>query len=221
MTIMDFKREKEKEIAVPPTILIATHNANKMREFRAMAEGYLVVLKSLTDADLVIDIEEKGTSFDENALHKARAIHTLTQDVIVLADDSGLVIDALDGAPGILSARFAGIFATDHDRIEKVLHELQHETCRNAAFLCSIAVIFPSGEERLYHGKVKGTIAEYPSGASGFGYDPIFIPEGEIRTLAEFTEDEKNAISHRGRALNAFFDDMGLTQRKGTRHGET
>ena len=142
MTIADFTCERK--MAVPLTILIATHNVFKMREFHAMAEGYPVVFKSLTDADLNIDLDEKGSSFDENALYKARTVHALTQDMIVLADDSGLVIDALDGAPGIYSARFAGILATDHDRMEKVLHELKHETRRDAAFLCSIAVIFPS-----------------------------------------------------------------------------
>lgn len=219
MTFMDVTCEMVN--TAPLSILIATHNDFKMCEFRAMAEGYPVVFQSLTDAGLKIDIEEKGTSFDENALYKARAVHAFTQDRLVLADDSGLVVDALGGAPGIYSARFAGISATDHDRMKKVLDELQDEACRDAAFICTIAVIFPTGEERLYHGELKGTIAENPSGSSGFGYDPIFIPEGGIRTLAEFSFNEKNSVSHRGRALKAFFDNIGFTREKEEHYGET
>lgn len=217
MTTTICKENKGK--ATPFSILIATHNASKIREFRAMAVGYPVVFRSLTEAGLSIDIEEEGTTFDENALYKARAVHALTRS-IVLADDSGLVIDALDGAPGVYSARFAGVFATDGDRIAKVLHELRHVSRRDAAFLCSIAVIFPSGEERLYHGRLNGTIAEKPSGTEGFGFDPIFIPKGQARTLAEFSASEKNDVSHRGRALNAFFNDIGIIREKGTPHGE-
>lgn len=213
-------RIDEKGYIAPLSILIATHNAFKVREFRAMASGYPVVFRSLTDAGLAIDIEEKGSSFDENALCKARSVYSITRDM-VLSDDSGLVIDALEGAPGIYSSRFAGLLATDHDRMDKILHELRYESHRDAAFLCSIAVIFSSGEERLYHGKLAGKIAEKPSGTEGFGYDPIFIPEGQSRTLAEFSEEEKNAVSHRGRALNAFFIDIGLTPQEGARHGKT
>ncbi|HHX20133.1 MAG TPA: RdgB/HAM1 family non-canonical purine NTP pyrophosphatase [Clostridiaceae bacterium] len=186
-------------------IILASHNNSKLAEFRTLASGYPVSIIGLQEIGYEEDIAETGDSFDENALIKARAVYRVTND-IVIADDSGLCVDALDGAPGILSARFAGLGKGDDDKNTQLLAMLDTlgDVDRSAAFHCSLAVIFPDGKEMLYHGICRGAIAKEPRGTNGFGYDPIFIPAGERRTLAEMSEGEKHDLSHRGNAVRAF-----------------
>ena len=126
--------------------------------------------------------------------------------MVAMADDSGLVVEALDGAPGIHSARYAGENATDADRIAKLLKAMEGKKDRRAKFVCAAAIAYRGEEVRTFVGEVKGVIADAPSGTNGFGYDPVFIPDGFNKTFAELTDEEKNAISHRGNAMRAVAD---------------
>ncbi|MFY9395106.1 MAG: RdgB/HAM1 family non-canonical purine NTP pyrophosphatase [Saccharofermentanales bacterium] len=186
-------------------IILASHNVSKLAEFRSLAKGYPVFILGLQEIGYELDIEETGETFDENALIKAQAVHRVVDDV-VMADDSGLCVGALDGAPGIMSARFGGLGKGDDDKNTQLLATLEQlgDVDRVAAFHCSLAVVFPDGSREIFHGTCRGTIASELRGTNGFGYDPIFIPEGEERTLAEMSEDEKHALSHRGEAVRAF-----------------
>ncbi len=186
-------------------IILASHNTSKLAEFRTLAKGFPVSVIGLKEIGYEQDIEETGDTFDENALIKARAVHRVAKD-IVIADDSGLCVDALDGAPGIMSARFGGFGKDDRDKNTQLLAVLEKlgDVNRSAAFHCSLAVIFPDGREELHHGICRGSIADEPRGTNGFGYDPVFIPAGEQRTLAEMSEGEKHDLSHRGEAVRAF-----------------
>ena len=185
-------------------IIIATGNAGKVREFKRMLEplGYQVF--SQKEKAILLDIEETGSTFAENALLKARAVWEAA-GVPVIADDSGLCVDALNGRPGIYSARYAGEGATDVQRVEKLLAELEGAENRRGRFVCAIAYIDPRGEHHIFEEICEGIIAAAPRGEDGFGYDPIFLA-GE-KTFAEMTPEEKDAISHRGKAnrrLEAF-----------------
>ncbi|HHW93159.1 MAG TPA: RdgB/HAM1 family non-canonical purine NTP pyrophosphatase [Clostridiaceae bacterium] len=186
-------------------IILASHNSSKLTEFRTLVKGYPVSILGLQDIGFEQKTEETGDTFDENALIKAKAVRSVTND-IVMADDSGLCVDALDGAPGIMSARFGGLGIGDDDKNTRLLDLLEKmgDVDRTAAFHCSLAVIFPDGRQELFSGVCRGTIAKEPKGTNGFGYDPVFIPAGERRTLAEMKEGEKHAISHRGKAVRAF-----------------
>ncbi len=186
---------------------VATHNPGKLDELRTMVRGWPVRLMSAGELGLAPDASETGRSFDENALIKARALHRMAGGW-VMADDSGLVVAFLDGAPGIYSARYAGPAATDRENYRLLLDRLQAAGPENrrAYFHCSLAVISPDGREELFHGRTEGTIAGEASGTAGFGYDPVFIPLGGRSTLAEMPAEEKNAISHRGRALQLFLE---------------
>ncbi|HZK28927.1 MAG TPA: RdgB/HAM1 family non-canonical purine NTP pyrophosphatase [Clostridia bacterium] len=186
-------------------IIVATHNRDKLSEMSAIAKGYPVRFLSLEALGLEILIEETGQTFDDNALIKARAVYERTHRM-VMADDSGLCVDALMGAPGLYSARYGGATASDTANVSYLLDQMTAipPENRSAAFCCSLAVLFPNGRERVYHGITKGMIALSPAGAMGFGYDPVFIPEGGTRTMAQMTGREKNQISHRSRALGAF-----------------
>ncbi|NLA71181.1 MAG: RdgB/HAM1 family non-canonical purine NTP pyrophosphatase [Clostridiaceae bacterium] len=190
-------------------IIVATHNRDKLNEMSTIAKRYPVIFWGLGDLGLDTSIEETGTTFDENALIKARAIYERIGG-IVIADDSGLCVDALSGAPGLYSARYGGVEASDSDKVRHLLDQMKTiaPQDRQAAFFCSLAVILSDGTERIYHGVTKGTIAESPIGITGFGYDPVFIPEGETRTMAEMTAQDKNTISHRGRALRLFLREL-------------
>ncbi len=186
-------------------VIAATHNIGKIREFEKILSplGFEV----LSQADIGIDIEpeENGKTFAENALIKARAIAELC-DYAVIADDSGLCVDALSGAPGVYSARYAGEDATDQERIKKLLSELEAFSDRSAKFISSIAFILPDGEEIVTHGEVLGSITHAPSGNGGFGYDPIFMSDELSKTFGEASLEEKNQISHRARGLMALYD---------------
>ena len=181
-------------------VVAATHNKGKIREFDAILSklGYEVI--SQKDLGIETEPEENGTTFAENALIKARAIADLC-DYAVLADDSGLCVDALNGAPGVYSARYAGENATDAERIEKLLSELKGKNDRNAKFVSAIAFILPNGEEIVAHGEVHGKITEKAYGDGGFGYDPIFLSDELGKTFGEATAEEKNKISHRAQGL--------------------
>ena len=185
-------------------MLAATTNKNKVREFLEILDDLKDKI-NITTIDTIPnfpEIIEDGTTFEENAMKKAKEASAYA-DMVAMADDSGLVVEALDGAPGIHSARYAGEGATDADRIAKLLKVMDGVTDRRAKFVCAAAIAYRGEEVKLCVGEVKGTIALAPSGSNGFGYDPVFIPDGYDKSFAELTEDEKNAISHRGRAMRA------------------
>jgi len=193
--------------------ILASNNAHKAAELSAILQGLPII--TMKQAGFALEIEENGTTFRENALCKARAVKAAMnvcscgpKDRAVLADDSGLMVDALDGAPGIYSARYAGEGATDAMRIEKLLRALNGvpEEKRTAQFVCCIACILPSGETFAVEGVCPGRITFAPAGRDGFGYDPVFfVPEAGC-TFAELSGDGKNALSHRGRACKALLD---------------
>ena len=178
-------------------LIFATHNQHKLEEVKQMLPS-AIQFKSLTEIGFHDEIEETGTTFIENARIKAETISSKT-GVNVFADDSGLVIEALDGAPGVYSARYAGTGKSE-DNIAKVLQELEGVTNRNAYFIAVFCLIL-DGKEYLFEGRVNGTIATEILGADGFGYDPIFIPEGYTSSFAQMSAEEKNSMSHRGRAV--------------------
>ena len=185
-------------------LLIATTNPGKLREYAAIFADLPYALVTLRDLGVTIDVEETGATFADNAELKARfyADHT---GMRALADDSGLCVDALDGAPGVYSARYAGHGASDADRMALLLRNLADvpDAARTARFVCTIAIATPDGACAFVDGVLKGQIGHEPRGDHGFGYDPIFVPRGETRTLAEIPPDEKNAMSHRARAARA------------------
>lgn len=196
-------------------IIFATGNAHKIQEIRAiLAETGLEIL-SMKEAGVTAEAEENGTTFAENALIKARAVHALAPDAIVMADDSGLEVDHLDGAPGIMSARWMGedtSYLVKNGEILRLLEGVSGEG-RSARFRCSIAVIFPDGAEEVCEGTVEGVIADAPAGENGFGYDPIFFLPEYGMTTAELPPQEKNRVSHRGRALVKAAELIRLRQR--------
>ena len=182
-------------------ILIATHNAGKLREFSSMFARTPYELVSLSDVGIVVDVDETGATYFENANLKAVTYAKLS-GLPTLADDSGLEVDGLNGEPGVRSARYAGEDATDDDRIAFLLQKLNNipKDRWTARFRCVIALTRPDSRVELYEGLCEGVITDRPRGASGFGYDPLFyIPEMN-RTMAELSFDEKNRVSHRGRA---------------------
>ncbi len=183
-------------------LLIATRNNKKKKELQSILSTWDVKLLTLDDFEGMPEIEEDGTTFVENAIKKARVIAQLS-GCITLADDSGLVVDALGGAPGVYSARFAGLDADDSDNNRKLLDMMKGiaQEQRTARFICVIAVAAPDGLVRTVQGVCEGRIETFGRGEGGFGYDPLFIPEGFQKTFAELGDDEKNRISHRGRAL--------------------
>jgi non-canonical purine NTP pyrophosphatase (RdgB/HAM1 family) len=186
-------------------ILVATHNPSKLKEFKDIFAQYPVDLISLADLSDLAEVVEDGTTFSDNARLKAIYFakkHRLT----TVADDSGLVIDALDGQPGIFSARYSG--KGDQANNVKVLKEMQDVSKRSAHFMTSIALCTPKGDCRIYQGRIDGTIAYEQKGVKGFGYDPIFIPESYDKTFAELGEAVKNKISHRAIALNKLKENL-------------
>lgn len=184
-------------------LLLATRNAHKTREVREiLGDGWVV--EDLTARPDLPDVEETGATFEDNARLKALAASE-RYDGWVLADDSGLEVDALGGAPGVRSARFAGEGATMSDNRGLLLAKMQevHSAARGARFRCVLALAKEGDVVQTFSGAVEGAIADAERGAGGFGYDPMFVPEGGSRTFAEMTSDEKHALSHRGRALAA------------------
>ncbi len=188
-------------------LILATNNQNKVREMKEKLSKYNIDVKSQKEAGIDIDIEETGTTFKENAEIKAKAIYDLIK-LPVIADDSGLCVDFLDGAPGVLSHRFAGEGASDLDRMNKILELLKDvpDEQRTARFKCCICFIDRAGEEHFFEGVAEGVIAHNPQGTNGFGYDPIFHYKGDSRSFAEYTPAEKNAVSHRGQAVSKLME---------------
>lgn len=178
-------------------LFVATHNAHKVREIAAILPDFEIL------ADDPAGVEENAPDFVGNALIKVRAIAARHRGDWCLADDSGLEVAALGGAPGVRSARYAGEPSNTPANNALLLKNLTGVVDRRANFTCAIALIAPDGTEHTVEGKCFGTIAERPSGADGFGYDPLFVPDGSAQSFAELSADEKNAISHRGRALAA------------------
>ncbi|MBR5970042.1 MAG: RdgB/HAM1 family non-canonical purine NTP pyrophosphatase [Lachnospiraceae bacterium] len=194
-------------------IVLATANAHKMREIsEIMAEaGFRADFRDMHAAGFAGDIEETGTTFEENALCKARAVHTFLkeqgtlEDAVVLADDSGLVIDALDGEPGIYSARYLGEDTPHSEKNKDILRRMEGvpEEERTARFVCAVAAVFPDGKEEVLRRALEGQIAYESAGTNGFGYDPIFFLPERGCTNAELTPEDKNSISHRGQGFRA------------------
>ena len=185
------------------TLIVATGNAGKCREIQQML-GETIQVKSLSDIPDAPDVVEDGDTFEANALKKARIIARHTS-LPALADDSGLEVDALSGAPGVFSARFAGEDATDADNIAKLLGLLQNvpHADRTARFRCVMALVNPEGREQTAQGAWEGEIGHTPQGDNGFGYDPLFIVPTHSCTAAQLPPEIKNALSHRGQALKA------------------
>lgn len=183
-------------------IIAATNNKGKLKEIDSIlgALGHEVV--SLKEMGIDIDIDETGTTFQENALIKARTIFEMTKEAVV-ADDSGLCVDALGGEPGVYSARYAGEGASDEKLIEKLLKNMEEveDADRSAHFVSAIALILPDKRELIAEGRVEGYITKEPVGEGGFGYDPVFLCLETNKTYAQMSGDEKNKISHRYRAL--------------------
>jgi len=186
---------------MPQTLLIATKNPGKAREFREMLGSDWTVLTAL-DLPGLPDVVEDGTTFEANAVKKALACVTPQADWI-LADDSGLEVDALHGAPGVFSARFAGTPSNDASNNALLLEKLDGVAGadRGAQFRCVLALVREGRLDRTFHGICRGRILQKPAGQGGFGYDPLFLPDGYLRTFAELDSEVKHRISHRGQAM--------------------
>jgi XTP/dITP diphosphohydrolase len=182
------------------TLVIATGNNGKKSEIKDLLAGFPVQVKNLNDFGPIPGVEETGETFDENAYIKASVTARLL-GLPALADDSGLVVEALDGAPGVYSARYAGENATDGARCARLLGEMEGEKNRRAAFECVISIAVPTGAALTYEAHCDGRIADHAVGKKGFGYDPIFYYPPLKKTFAELDGEEKNKVSHRGRAF--------------------
>ncbi|MBT2685789.1 XTP/dITP diphosphatase [Bacillus sp. ISL-37] len=189
------------------SVIIATKNIGKAKEFEKLFLPKGLAVKTLLDYPEIEDVEETGTTFEENAILKAETIAN-NLGVRVIADDSGLEIDALEGRPGVYSARYAGSEKNDENNIDKVLEELQGvpESERTARFCCALAMAEPGKETLTVFGTCEGRILNERRGTNGFGYDPIFFVETEGKTMAELASDEKNKISHRANAIRKLDD---------------
>jgi XTP/dITP diphosphohydrolase len=186
-------------------IVIATRNRKKLEEFRRILTGADIALLSLDDFPDCPETLEDQDTFTGNAVKKAASVSRYT-GLPAVSDDSGLEVYALAGAPGVWSARYAGASASDSDNIEKLLHEMKISSPadRGARFVCVLALALPDGLVETFEGTVEGDVIEKPSGSGGFGYDPIFRPVGFDRTFGEMTASEKDALSHRAKALAKF-----------------
>jgi XTP/dITP diphosphohydrolase len=184
-------------------LIIASNNAHKIKEIKDILKDFPIEVVSLREAGIDIDVEETGTTFMENSYIKASEIFKLRQDCMVLSDDSGLMVEALDGAPGVYSARFAGEHGNDKKNNEKLLQLLDGKPMeeRKAKFVSAIVLIADSSEVIKVQGEIEGYIAFEPMGTREFGYDPLFyVPEYNM-TFAEMSDEDKNKISHRARAM--------------------
>ena len=189
------------------TLVIATRNTGKTSEIRDLLKGFPINIKNLDDFGPIPQVEEDGNTFDENAYKKA----SFTAKILglpALADDSGLLVEALGGAPGIHSARYAGENATDEQRRAKLLQEMKGKTDRRAAFECVISIAVPTGPALTYEARCEGLITTEPAGSNGFGYDPVFYYPPLKKTFAELTMQEKSHVSHRGKALRELRDEF-------------
>lgn len=182
------------------TLVLATNNQHKVKEIKRILGDFFPDVKTMGEMGLKIDVEETGETFEENSFLKADAVCKIT-GCPSLADDSGLCVRALNGEPGVYSARYAGDEHDDDKNIEKLLRNLNGKTDRGAEFVTVITLLYPDGKKIVSIGKTEGEITFEKKGTGGFGYDPVFYSYDLKKTFAEASEDEKNAVSHRGRAL--------------------
>ena len=185
-------------------LILASNNAHKIREFGELVAGMDVELVSQREAGYELDVEETGSTFEANAYLKAKAV-TDASGCAAVSDDSGLEVDCLDGRPGDYSARYgAGVAVTDEDRYNYVLREMGETDKRSGRYVCAICCTMPDGTVIECRGECEGEMLFAPRGNGGFGYDPVFKPAGFDKSMAELTPEEKNAISHRGKAMREF-----------------
>lgn len=193
-------------------IVVASNNKHKIEEIKSILKDLNIEVLSLNDVGITIEVEETGSTFMENACIKAREIFNLLKekDYSVLADDSGLSVDALDGAPGVFSARFSGEHGNDSKNNEKLLKLMESvpDDKRSAQFICAMVLINGENDIVKVIGEVEGTILREEAGNGGFGYDPLFFTERYNKTFAELTPEEKNLISHRGKALKKLKEEL-------------
>jgi XTP/dITP diphosphohydrolase len=182
------------------TLVIATRNQGKTKEIRELLHDFPIEIKNLDDFGPIPEIIEDGQTFEDNA-YKKSSMTARMLGLPALADDSGLCVDALGGSPGVHSARYAGPHATDADNCRKLLDALKGNPHRNAAFECVISLAVPTGAALTYAGRCEGIITEEPMGSGGFGYDPVFFYPPANKTFAQLDPEEKNRVSHRGKAL--------------------
>jgi len=201
-------------------LVVATRNRGKLKEIQALLGTLVPVVICAADLDGFPDTIEDGETFEANALKKAREAAQFS-GLPALADDSGLVVDALGGRPGVHSARFSGANATDASNNLLLVQELRSvpQGQRQAAFVSVLAFVAPDGVERTFWGRVAGRILDVPRGAGGFGYDPLFLVDGFGKTMAELGLEEKNRISHRGQAFQLFKEYLQTQQHNGEYHG--
>ena len=193
--------------------VLATHNANKLKEMSAILSRYGVQVVSPADLGITVDVEETGTTFAENAMLKAKAV-CAAAGLPAIADDSGLCVDALNGGPGVYSARYGGEELDDKGRYMLLLNSMRGQTTRAAHFACAICCVLPNGDVLTAEGTCPGTIAFAPMGENGFGYDPVFFVPERAKTFAQLTAEEKAEISHRGKALAEFAEKLGTYLKK-------
>ena len=183
--------------------VLATHNPGKLREMGEILRDLGVEVVSPAALGIPVDVEETGTTFLENALLKAKAI-CRAANLPAIADDSGLCVDALNGAPGVYSARYGGEGLDDRGRCMLLLNSMRGATTRAAHCSCAVACVFPNGDTLTAEGRCDGSIAYAPLGDGGFGYDPVFLLPGTGKTFGQLSQEEKSAVSHRGKALKEF-----------------
>ena len=187
--------------------VLATHNPGKLKEMGDILARFGVEVVSPKDLGIAVDVEETGATCAENAMLKAKAICAAAK-LPAIADDSGLCVDALNGGPGVYSARYGGEGLDDKGRYMLLLNSMRGQPTRAAHFACAIACVFPNGDELTAEGRCDGTIAFAPIGEGGFGYDPVFFVPELKKTFGQLTAEEKSAISHRGRALAVFVEKL-------------
>jgi XTP/dITP diphosphohydrolase len=196
-------------------VVIATGNSGKVNEFCAILKGSAFSFFASKDLGFFEEVKENATTFKGNAELKAKAVYDYMvskgkyKDYWIIADDSGLEVEALDGRPGVFSARYAGENATGAQRYTKLLNEMEGKTNRNARFVCCLCLIKPGEALDFFEGECKGSILTKANGSGGFGYDPVFLPDGHSRSFGEMDEEEKNVLSHRGRAIKNMLAKLG------------
>jgi len=188
--------------------VLASKNPNKLKEMREILTGLDLEVVSEAEVGVDVEVEETGSTFEENSLLKAKAV-CKASGLPAIADDSGLCVTALGGGPGVYSARYGGENLSDKERYQLVLNSLRGQIDRTAKFVCCVCCVFPDGGGIGARGECEGLIVYAPRGEDGFGYDPIFLPSGGKQTFAQMAAEEKNAISHRGKALASFREKLG------------
>jgi len=188
-------------------LVLATRNKGKKREFELLFKGLPVEIKGVSEFQNIPEFEEEGSTFEEIAINKAKFV-SKALDLPAIADDSGLTVEALNGAPGIFSARYAEKSATNDQNNRKLLEKMEGKENRNAIFVCSIAISKPTGQILTYTGRCSGIILQEPAGTNGFGYDPFFYYSLLGKTFAQLSVEEKNRVSHRGQAMRKLKNDF-------------